>query len=138
MSFTNAPSIILAHYDTQDMTPTAFEIDAQIFSPSKSQSALTHFDSESWHLWNSDKKTMQPIRITRGTSRRIKKWKQFSQFRWTSFKVTTTEKNSGATFRRWAKNSKEAAALGVTALYNCFCSYFNISNTHLRRPDQAW
>ena len=39
-----------------------------------------------------DKKIMQPIRITSKTATRIRKWNQFSQFRWTSTKVIAVEK----------------------------------------------
>ena len=40
----------------------------------------------------SDKKIMQPIRITSKTATRIRKWNQFSQFRWTSTKEIAVEK----------------------------------------------
>ena len=41
---------------------------------------------------NSDRKIMQSIRITSGPSSRIRKWNQFSQFRWTFTKVIPTER----------------------------------------------
>ena len=40
----------------------------------------------------SDRKIMQPIRITSETATRMRKWNPFSQFRWTSTKVIPIEK----------------------------------------------
>ena len=40
---------------------------------------------------NGDRKIMQSIRITSGPSSKIRKWNQYSQFRWTFTKVIPTE-----------------------------------------------
>ena len=39
-----------------------------------------------------DRKIMQPIKITSETATRMRKWNQFSQFRWTSTNVIAIEK----------------------------------------------
>ena len=61
-----------------------------------------------------DRKTMQPIRITRALSRE-RHLNQCSQFRWTF---------------RWlySKGSREVAIEGLTAVDICFCSLSNNSN----------
>ena len=64
-----------------------------------------------------DRKMRQPISITKGPSTRIKKCNQFRQFWWTSIKLMPRERLWLATFRRWAKGSKEAASVGATALH---------------------
>ena len=47
-----------------------------------------------------DRKIIQPIRIASEAATEIRKWNQFSQFRWTSTKVIAIERLKVATFRR--------------------------------------
>ena len=51
---------------------------------------------------------------------------RYAHFRWTSTKVIPIKKLKLATFRRWAKGSREAASEGPTVLHICFCSLSNI------------
>ena len=63
---------------------------------------------------NGDRKIMQFIRITSRPSSTKRKWNQLSQLWRTSTKVTPIEKLKLATFRRWAKGSREAASEAPT------------------------
>lgn len=66
-----------------------------------------------WHrrpYKNSDRKVMQPIRITSRTPSRIRNWNQFIKFRWTSTKMIPIENTCtgyvSAMSKRFQRSSK--------------------------------
>ena len=76
---------------------------------------------------NGDRKILQSIRIRSRPPSRKRKWHQLSQLRWTPTKVIPIEKTYLATFRRWAKDSRQASSEGLTVQHNPFCSLSNNS-----------
>ena len=77
---------------------------------------------------NDNGRIMQSI-TTSGTSSRIRKWNQLSQFRWASAKIVPIRLKL-ATFRRWPNDSIKAS-VGPKHLHVQFCSLSNIPKLQL-------
>ena len=89
---------------------------------------------------NDDRITMHPIGVKRKPAARIRKWNQFSQFRWTSTKLILIEKEFSSQVNLRAKSSRKAASKESTILHTSFSYLSLLSNiqvsTGSTRPDK--